>query len=252
MMEPLKSLSSANIKEKIALLILNCPLEVLEKKLDVLWRNAAVKIAVDGSANHLYSLIQQNQEFLPDSITGDFDSARKEVLEFFKDKGVEIIHTPDQDHTDFTKGLKYLTSKPNAEYDVIVVLGGVMESRMDHTFANFHTLYLAAEMTDKNVFLIIDDSINILLQPGKHTIRVDSGLEGDWCGTIPLGQPCKSITTTGLKWNLDHESLSFSSMISTSNTWAEGSTAVTIDTSDPVLWSMGIKMPKVGNGEDGK
>lgn len=167
-MEPLKYLSSANIKEKVALLVLNCPLEVLEKKLDVLWRNAVVKIAVDGASNNLYSLIQKQQLFFPDAITGDFDSAKKDVLEFFKKKGVEIIHTPDQDDTDFTKALKYLLSKPNTEYDVIMVLGGVMESRIDHTFANFHTLFTAAEMTNKPVFFIIDDSMNILLQPGKY------------------------------------------------------------------------------------
>ena len=41
---------------------------------------------------------------LPHVICGDFDSVRPEILNHFESLNVNVIHTPDQDETDLTKG----------------------------------------------------------------------------------------------------------------------------------------------------
>ena len=59
---------------------------------------------------HLYR-VNGEPEFLPDIVTGDFDSAKPEILQAYKQKGVEVIGTPDQNQTDFTKSLRIVVDR---------------------------------------------------------------------------------------------------------------------------------------------
>ncbi|XP_013927826.1 PREDICTED: thiamin pyrophosphokinase 1 isoform X3 [Thamnophis sirtalis] len=177
---------------KFCLLILNQPLN--KEHFYHLWNKAVLRVCVDGGANHLYCITNGNRDsFLPDYISGDFDSILPEVREYYIEKGCELIQTPDQDLTDFTKCLQILQQK-------------IEKSSLQ----------------------------------GKHKLLVNTGLEGKWCGLIPVGNPCECVTTTGLKWNLSRSILKFGTLVSTSNTY-DKTGIVTIETDKPLLWTMGIK-----------
>jgi thiamine pyrophosphokinase len=78
---------------------------------------ATFRVCVDGGTNQLHNieLFQKSLVGLgsdeseslksPDIITGDFDSIKGSVSEYYARLGSKIIPTPDQENTDFTKAL---------------------------------------------------------------------------------------------------------------------------------------------------
>ncbi|MCJ8745748.1 hypothetical protein PDJAM_G00134100 [Pangasius djambal] len=233
--------------QKICLVILNQPLE--PRFFHVLWNKAVIRACADGGANHLYQLTEGRWEsFLPDYISGDFDSITPEVKNFYSEKKCRLIETADQDLTDFTKCLALMLDEiktRQVQVDTIVTLGG-LGGRFDQTMATVETLFHIQKMSEIPVVVIQDSSLACLLREGrKHQLYVNTGLEGEWCGLIPMGGSCLT-STSGLRWNLDNQELGFGKLVSTSNTYEELDAKeerkpVTISTDRPLLWTMGIK-----------
>ncbi|XP_046847018.1 thiamin pyrophosphokinase 1-like [Xenia sp. Carnegie-2017] len=236
---PLDYLTQA--KKDICLLILNRPLDNSYEKLTKLWSIASVRICVDGGANEFYKVCKEHQtlKWTPTYITGDFDSIKPDVMEYYKNKGTAFVSTPDQDHTDFTKAIRHVISHCDDQVSAVVVLAE-FSGLLDQTMANVNTLYEAAKITQKDVILLASDCLAFLLQPGKHRIDLNDGYKELKCGLLPIGVKCDKVKTDGLKWNLSNDPLQFGELVSTSNAF-DGSGVVNIECSHPLVWTMEVQ-----------
>lgn len=265
--------SSLPPSQRFALIALNQPLSLPPTVYALLWRNAHTRIGADGGANRVRRLDlssgntstpftsisklsrtdnensgrnrsgwnERDEELGLDTIIGDLDSLTPTTRKYWKEKGTQIIHVPDQDSTDFTKAVKYIRSstttllsnghKPSNPNTDIVVLGG-LGGRVDQGLSVLHHLYMfqTERYSAGKMYLFSSESITFLLLPGKHRIHVKpppstlpssktSKSEirlGKHIGIIPLLGPA-IITTKGLEWDVENWETRFGGQMSTSN-----------------------------------
>lgn len=230
--------------EKFALIVLNTPISKNDKLIEKLLKQSSYKVYVDGAANRIFDAQSQELKLsIPNLITGDFDSARSDVLDFYKEKGVEIIETPDQNFTDFTKCIRIILDRIgkneiNAKY-ILVHVG--VSGRFDQVIGNIQTLFHIVPNTNIPIYLISDENITFLLEKGCHKIMLNDNFSDGYCGLIPIGRPCRNVTTKGLKWNLEHNELEFGRLVSTSNVWNSDSKFINIETDEALIFTMSLK-----------
>lgn len=240
---PLDVLYDPSLASSNCIVLLNVSLRKNIKHLHRLWNESPLRVVLDGAANHLHeNLLMPSGSALapPHLISGDFDSVKSEVLSSFKAQNVSIVHTPDQDETDFTKGLRLVASRLPPSTDSILVFGYNC-GRFDQIIATINTLFTASSILPTvPIYLVHATSVSFLLQPGSHEIAIDQRLTGQPCGLIPIGHPAYEVTTSGLKWNLSSSRLAFGDIISTSNTYDAIASRVSVTTDSPLLWTMEI------------
>jgi thiamine pyrophosphokinase len=147
-------------------------------------------IAADKGSECLY-----NYRIVPDLLLGDFDSAKKEILDSIKLMVKEVLEfPPEKDYTDteiaVIEAIKRGASK--------IYLFGALGSRMDHALGNVGLLLSAKE---KGVILeIIDDNNRIYL--GENNMRL-FGKYGDNISFHALSDKVVNFKISGAKYNLD-------------------------------------------------
>lgn len=137
---------------------------------------------MDGGVNQFVDLQQKCEEQSvelclknPDRITGDFDSINTDLLDHFKGlQEVEIIETPDQDATDFTKAMNLLAEKDFAERPLnAVIVFGSNSGRIDQFLSVLSTMYdFTVNQPDFPPIILVDlgDSISFVLKQ----VRLDT------------------------------------------------------------------------------
>ncbi|MCT4598703.1 MAG: thiamine diphosphokinase [Vallitalea sp.] len=172
-------------------------------------------IGVDKGLEYLYEL-----ELIPNLIIGDFDSANKQVIEYYKNSKVEFKNfISEKDETDTHLAILEAINVESIEIDIIGGIG----SRIDHTLANIHILMIP-----------LKENINCRLINKNNIIRlVDSNIsikknEYKYISLIPLTSQVVGITTDGLKYELNDYNMNKGISIGISNELIQNVAHITI------------------------
>ncbi len=180
------------MKNTRTILILNGDIPSI-KTIKKFYRKGDYVICADGGANSAAVL-----GIIPNIILGDLDSITKSNLSFFKKKDVEIRLINEQETTDFEKALLYIIE---CNLNNVIVFGAV-SNRPDHTLNNFSVMkryYKSIEIK------IIDKDFEIFYLKNKIKLSYKKGKIVSF-----MAMPSASgITTKGLKYKLENDSLQF-------------------------------------------
>jgi thiamine pyrophosphokinase len=259
---------------KSILIILNMPIrKERSPSFEQLWQFSQHRICADGGANRLY---HYNKAYIPNRIRGDLDSLEAHVEEYYKAKDVIVEKDPCQDTNDLDKALQVCVelvateengnikgrSKHSTQSPRIYIYGA-FGGRFDQEMASFAALYKWAKHFHWQMYLYGEETCAFLIPADKpceielafhdekkqdtasETIKTETVLvgEGPTCGLVPLGCRCDSITTSGLKWDLDGTvPLEFGGLVSTSNRIMKEK--VSISTSHPVIFTAELQCYK--------
>lgn len=150
--------------------------------------NASLFIAADGGAITAHDMGLQ-----PDVIIGDFDSFTPKG-----DEKSEIISDPDQETNDLEKALSYAL-KMEAE---VVTVFGATGKRLDHTLKNLSVLLQFDSKFKSLVFRDRYADIFLIHSPFKTEMPLNTSVS-----LFPLSGKVTGITTRGLLYPLNHETL---------------------------------------------
>jgi thiamine pyrophosphokinase len=173
-------------------------------------------LAADGGANRLLE-----RGIVANAVIGDFDSLRSDFP-----PSVERISAGDQDYTDLDKSVDYLVKNG---YDTVWLIGAT-GNRLDHTFGALSVLLKYGKSAQ---IALIDDIGTACPVNGTLVIEADIG---QTISLIAVGE-VPSISTSGLKWNLNNESLAPGIRDGISNIAAAKEVTITSESGPLIVYS---------------
>jgi thiamine pyrophosphokinase len=137
---------------------------------------------------------------------GDFD--QKPDIEFIRQaqEPIEIVHTPDQNKTDLEKAIDFLLARGFPAANIVWATG----RRADHSITNMTNI---VRYKNDIKLVIFDDYSKIFPLQGKFEKWYAAGTP---ISLIPVGK-VDGVKTTGLKYNLNNESLTLGHRTGSSN-----------------------------------
>ncbi|WP_027136794.1 thiamine diphosphokinase [Gaetbulibacter saemankumensis] len=164
--------------------------------------------ATDGAYHYL-----EKHQITPDFISGDFDSSEQ-----FPEH-LTVIHTPNQDYSDFDKVLKILHDKNYINIDVF----GASGQEQDHFLGNLHT----AVQWHSKLELKFFDNYGFYFLAKNQTVY--KGCKGKHVSLVPFPK-ATGVVTRGLQYPLDNETLHFGERIGTRNRALEDEIEISFQT----------------------
>jgi len=154
----------------------------------------AFVIAADSGYAHSIAM-----GFVPNELVGDMDSISAVDLTDAHDSNVLITEYPtDKDLTDTEIAIASALARQSTH--ITVVSGG--GDRFDHVLGMVHSLASCAGTVDTTLFI---GTARVSYVSYTKEFQLDTQ-PGDIVSLIPLGGD-NTVTTTGLQWELDHDTL---------------------------------------------
>lgn len=151
-------------------------------------------VAADGGYTHM-----KNVGVRPHLLIGDLDSLPANDVIILKAAGVEVVqHPAAKDETDLELALAWVAKEGFREIRVVAALGG----RLDQTLVN---LYLLEMEELRGLDVRLDDGHEEILIIRNQAVV--TGTPGDTLSLLPMEGCTRGITTHGLKYPLESETM---------------------------------------------
>ena len=163
-------------------------------KIQSMFRADDVVIAADGGARHAHAI-----GILPSIVIGDLDSLTEAEVQDFIDRGVRILRFPPaKDETDLELAVSHALS---AGFSPVIIFGAY-GGRLDQILGNIAMLSSPEAL---RADIRLEDGFTEAFFVSKQAFI--QGFPGDTVSFIPWGEQVDGVSTDGLAYPLNHETL---------------------------------------------